>query len=96
MKITAPEGGTFDFLKSIKIYIKAEDLDEKLIAWKTDMADDGSTTITLDTADDNLKDYILKDSFQLRTETITDQVLTNDTDIEIDAVFWVDARILGI
>ncbi len=96
MKITAPEGQTFDFLKSIKIYINAEDLDEKMIAWKTDMTDDGATTITLETADDNLKDYILKDSFQLRTETVTDQALTQDTDIEIDAVFWVDAKILGI
>jgi hypothetical protein len=96
MKITAPEGQTFDFLKSIKIFIKAEDLEEKMIAWKTDMKDDGSVTITLETSDDNLKDYILKDSFQLRTETVTDQILTKDTDIEIDAVFWVDARILGI
>jgi hypothetical protein len=96
MKITAPEGQTFDFLKSIKIYINAEGLDEKMIAWKTDLADDGATTITLETADDNLKDYILKDSFQLRTETVTDQVLTQDTDIEIDVVFWVDAKILGI
>ena len=96
MKITAPEGETFDFLRSIKIYISAEGLDEKMIAWKTDMKDDGATTITLDTSDDNLKDYILKDSFQLRTETVTDQLLTHDTDIEIDAVFWVDAKILGV
>ncbi len=96
MKVTSPAGGNFDFLKSIKIYISAEDLEEKLIAWKTDLKDDGSTTITLDTSDDNLKDYILKDSFKLRTETVTDQILTQDTDIEIDAVFWVDAKILGV
>ena len=96
MKTTAPEDANFDFLKSIKIYIKAEGLDEKMIAWKTDMRDDGSKTITLETSDDNLKDYILKDSFQLRTETVTDQLLTHDTDIEIDAVFWVDAKILGV
>ncbi len=96
MKIKAPEGGTFDFLKSIRIFVSAEGLDEKMIAWKTDMKDDGSTTITLETSDDNLRDYILQDSFQFRTETVTDQVLTQDTDIEIDAVFWVDAKILGI
>ncbi len=96
MKVTSPAGGNFDFLKSIRIYISAEGLEEKMIAWKTDMKDDGSTTITLETADDNLKDYILKDSFQLRTETVTDQLLTQDTDIEIDAVFWVDAKILGV
>ncbi len=96
MTIKAPEGQTFDFLKSIKIFIKAEGLEEKMIAWKTDMTDDGSTTITLETADDNLKDYILEDSFQLRTETVTDQLITQDTQIGINAVFWVDARILGI
>jgi len=96
MKITAPAEQNFDFLKSIKLYISAEGLEEKMIAWKTDMIDDGATTITLDTSDDNLKDYILKDSFQLRTETVTDQLITQDTDIKIDAVFWVDAKILGI
>jgi len=96
MTIKAPEGQTFDFLKSIKIFIKAEGLEEKMIAWKTDMTDDGSTTITLETADDNLKDYILEDSFQLRTETVTDQLITQDTQIGINAVFWVDARILGV
>ncbi len=96
MKITSPPGQTFDFLKSIKIYINAEGLDEKLIAWKTDMGDDGATEIELETSDDNLKEYILKDSFTLRTETVTDQLITQDTDIEIDAVFWVDAKILGI
>ncbi len=96
MKITAPEGQTFDFLKSIKIFIKAEGLEEKMIAWKTDMTDDGSTTITLETSDENLKDYILKDSFQLRTETVTDQLITKDTHIDINAVFWVDAKILGV
>jgi hypothetical protein len=96
MTIKAPEGQTFDFLKSIKSFIKAEGLEEKMIAWKPDMTDDGSTTITLETADDNLKDYILEDSFQLRTETVTDQLITQDTQIGINAVFWVDARILGI
>ncbi len=96
MKITSPPEQTFDFLKSIKIYINAEGLDEKLIAWKDNMTDDGATEIDLETSDDNLKDYILKDSFTLRTETVTDQVLTQDTEIEIDAVFWVDAKILGI
>ena len=96
LKIKSPAGSDFDFLNFIEIYIKTDTLEEKKIAWKTDIPEDGLTTLTLDTSDEDLKDYILADSFQMRTKTKTDHLITQDTEIEIDAVFWVDARILGL
>ncbi len=96
LKIESPEGQDFDFLNSIELYIKTDDLPEKKIAWKTDIPENGLTTLVLDTSDDDLKDYILEDSFQLRTKTKTDHLITQDTKIGIHAVFWVDAKILGV
>ncbi len=96
LKIKSPAGQTFNFLNSIELYIKTDSLPEKKIAWKTDIPESGLTTLTLDTSDEDLKDYILGDSFTLRTKTITDHLITQNTDIEINAVFWVDARILGL
>ncbi len=96
LKIKSPAGSDFDFLNFIEIYIKTDTLAEKKIAWKTDIPEDGLTTLTLETSDEDLKDYILADSFQMRTKTKTDHLITQDTEIEIDAVFWVDARILGL
>ncbi|MCD6202099.1 MAG: hypothetical protein J7K46_09865 [Bacteroidales bacterium] len=96
LKIKTPAGQDFDFLNSIEIYIKTDNLPEKKIAWNTDIPENGLTEVVLDTSDNDLKDYILGDSFQLRTKTTTDHLITQDIDVEINAVFWVDAKILGL
>ena len=83
-------------MNSIEIYIKTNNLPEKKIAWNTDIPENGLTEVVLDTSDNDLKDYILGDSFQLRTKTTTDHLITQDIDMEINAVFWVNAKILGL
>ncbi len=94
--ITSPESATFDFLKNIEIYISAEGLDEKKIAWLNDIPKTGLRTIDLETSSDDLQEYIKKDKYKLRTKTVTRELISQDTDIKIHAVFWVDAKILGI
>ncbi len=96
MNIKSPTSQTFDFLKSIEIYINADGVDEKKIAWIDDISQTGLTTIVLETGSDDLKDYIKKDSYTLRSHTVTRQLISNTTDIEIKSSFFVDAKILGI
>jgi len=96
MNITSPNTQTFDFLKTIEVYIDAEGIDEKKIAWLIDIPQTGLTTIILEITDDDLKDYIKKDEYKLRTHTVTRQLISKSTDIEIKSSFFVDAKILGI
>ncbi len=86
----------FSFLKSIKIYINAEGLDKKLIAWKEDIDNSVGNTLELETASDDLKDYIKLDSFQLELTTVTDELILSDYDVNVHTEFFVDAKILGI
>ncbi len=96
LQITAPGDGTFSFLKSVDIYIKADGLSELKIAWKDNIDTSAGNLIQLDTSNDNLKDYILKDSFSLRVQTVTDELINQDYDIKVTSTFHVNAKILGV
>ncbi len=96
LTITSPEGANFDFLKNIEISISADGLSEKKIAWLNDIPKTGLTEIALELSSDNLKEYILKDSFKLKTSTTTRELVSHDTDMDIHTRFFVNASILGI
>ena len=86
----------FSFLKSVKIYIGAEGMDEILVAWKEEIENDVGKTLHLETSSDDLKEYIKKDEFYLKLTSVTDKLILSDYEINVQAGFFVDARILGI
>lgn len=95
LDITAPGDRDFDFLNSIKIYIDADGLSELMIASLTDIPADVDN-IDLIVNDNDLKDYLTKDKFKLRVETVTDEFLSNEVDIDVRSTFRVDASVLGL
>lgn len=96
LTITDPSTQTFDFLKNIEIYMKAGNLPEIMIASLSDIPKNGLKSIQLQTVNDNLKDYIVQDSIQLRTKVTTRQLVAHKTTIAVHCRFWVNAKILGI
>jgi len=96
LSITDPTDEDFSFLKSIDVYIVADSLDEILVAYRTGITNDVGDTLHLVTISDDLKEYIKKDSFKLTVKTVTDELLSRNYEVDIDAVFGVDARILGL
>ena len=96
MTITSPESSSFDFLKNIEISISADGLPDKKIAWLDDIPKTGLKHIVLDVSTDDLKEYIKKDSFKLKTKTTTRELISHDTDVLIHCKFFVDAKILGL
>lgn len=96
LQITAPQDADFSFLESVEIYIAADGLDEVLIASKTDVPADIGDLLELDTTTTDIQEYIKMDRFQLRLNTVTDEALAVDHYIDVHAVFFVDAKILGI
>ncbi len=72
MKITAPLGRDFDFLKDISLYIQAEGLEEARYAFFENVPD-GLTQLTLNSEGIDLAPYIKEDKFSLRAECMFDQ-----------------------
>jgi hypothetical protein len=96
LSITSPSNGNFKFLKSITIFISAEGLSEIEIANKNDIPDNVGAFLSLDTKDVDLKEYIKKDQFKLRLNTITDEIIASDHHIDVHSSYFVNAKILGI
>lgn len=96
MIILSPDNADFSFLNSIEVYISAAGLDEILIASLDDVPENSGNRITLNTSDLDLKEYIKKDEFSLRLNTVTDEVISTDHELEINSTFFVDAKILGL
>jgi hypothetical protein len=95
LAITAPTDGDFTFLKSIAIYMSADSLDEIKIAWQDSIPSNCGDSLILETTNADLKDYIMKDSFDYRVNTVVQKIITSDYTINMHSVFYVDAKILG-
>lgn len=96
LKITSPDNADFSFLESLDVYIFAEGLDEMKIASKEVIDTNAGDTLDLDVLDIDLKEYIKKDKFNLRINTVTDEAITSEHTIDVKSTFFVDAKILGI
>ncbi|MDP2188810.1 MAG: hypothetical protein Q8J69_09030 [Sphingobacteriaceae bacterium] len=94
LKIKSPNQTTFDFLRSIRIYMSADGLAEREIAWATDIPENGTRSLLLTTdLETNYKEYIVKESVSLRVQATTRQLLTSDTRLEILPTFEVRASL---
>ncbi len=96
LTVVDPASGDFGFLKEITIYIDADGLSEVEIASSGQVSPSAGAELSLTTTDVDLKEYLKKDSFSLRISVTTDEAITEDHDIRIDANFFVDAKILGL
>ncbi len=96
LTITSPESQTFSFLESVTISIAAEGLSEIEVATLENIPDNVGKIITLETTDQDLKEYIKKDKFTLHVKSVTDELLSQDVDIDIASDFFVNAKILGL
>ncbi len=97
LTITSPSGKTFDFLKSAEVFVSADGIAEIKVA-SINNIDDATVgnSINMVTTNDDLKEYLKKDKIKIRVGTTTDKIVTENIDIKIDAIFFVDAKILGI
>jgi hypothetical protein len=93
LTITSPSNRTFSFLKTIRIFISTNSSDEMEIASAVDIAS-SANTIDLTTTDERLDVYVKADSYSLRTEVITREILTQDVDIRVNLKFKVSANAL--
>ena len=96
MVIATPAGRTFDFLRDIEIYISADGLAEKKIAFSNAIADDVTNTIRLSTEKVELEEFLKKGTYKIRTRLTTDKILNEDIKVNITSKYRIDAKILGV
>ena len=89
--IQSPSIGNFNFLKTVRIFNKVDGLDEILVAYKENMSK--SNSITLDLSYYDLQEYIKKNEFDIRVETITDEILSPDHGVTMHSEYFVDTQI---
>lgn len=97
LTITNPSGKKFDFLKSADVYVSADGLAEIKVASISNI-DDATvgSSIDMTPTTDDLKEYLKKSKVKIRVSTTTDKIVTENVDVKVDAVFFVDAKILGV
>jgi hypothetical protein len=93
--VKTPDGEDFSFLKSIDVFLNADGLSEIKVAWNNDVPDSPGSALKLETTENNLMEYIKKDEFSLRLNTVTDETFATDYHIEVISSFFVDAKVLG-
>lgn len=93
LTLNSPSNGNLDFIKTIEIFISADGLAEQKVAWKENVP--SGRSVELELTQQDLKEYIKKDEFKLRLNTVTNKFLTSEHTIEVDASFFVDASVLG-
>lgn len=95
LKIKSPNSANFDFLNEISISIDADGQDKVVIASKTNIPENGLTTLQMNVEGGvNLKNYVIQDDFVFSTTTKTDKTVNQDITVEIESVFFVDAKLL--
>ena len=96
LTLKSPANSDFSFLKSISVFVSADDLPEIKIAWKDDVPNDVGKVLELDVTGADMQEYIKKDSFKLRLNTVTRKMLGAEHQIDLHSVFFVDVRVLGL
>ena len=95
--ISAVSSGTtsvnLDYLKSLTIYIKAAGVGEEIVATKSNIPT-GSTSVSMDITDTNIKNYIFKDNIQFRVLAIFDASAATDQTLKLDETVHVSATLL--
>lgn len=94
LNLVAPSGKTFSFIKSIEISISAEGLPAKKIAYLTNIPENAGSKLELETTDENLDEYIKKETYGISTEIVTREAFFQDVSIDADMSFKVTADIL--
>ncbi len=93
-QINTPSSGNFNFLESAEFKLSANGEETDAIATIVN-SEENTTELMADTSGDNIKDFLTIDEFGIKVSLITDEVLTEDYELKISFVFFVDAKVLG-
>jgi len=86
LTITDPQGGDFDFLESIELYISSDNKPDVKLAG-LDAVPQNATQIELQSTNAELDEYIKSDSYTIRTKAVLAKPVSSDVTIKADMRF---------
>jgi hypothetical protein len=95
LEITSPTGADFSFLERIRIFIKADGLDDLEVAWKDPVPNEAQSIISLDCTDRDLQNYLKKEAFSLQVRATTDETISQDHEVTIYSEFQVKGKLFN-
>jgi hypothetical protein len=95
VEIINPSSADFSFLENIALYISAEGLEKKKIAWKEPVPESNSNVLHPDITTEDLQAYIKADKFKLELNATTDEIISQDHDIRVFSEFKVTASLIN-
>ena len=90
LRITSPQGQTFNFLKDIDVYISTDVLPEIKLAHHYNVDNSIGSVLPLVPEGVELDDYLKSESFDLRLNLVADQLIFTDLVIEGEWVLDVE------
>lgn len=96
LTLTDPEGGDFGFLESIAISITAEGQDTIQLAAEAAVPEGAGAVLELETASEDLQNYIKLDNFKMMFSIATDENVLEAQEITMRMVVHIDAKVLGL
>lgn len=94
--VSTPVGSDLTFLKSVNLYITATGLTDVKIAGIDNVPDNTGNTLALNMETVDIKNFLLKDKFQLKLVTTTDKATTVEQQLSLSMTLLVDLKILGL
>lgn len=91
-----PEGRRFDFLRDVELFISADGLPERKIAFASNIPDSVTNLLLLTCEEVELEQYIKKGTYRIRLSVTTDKILNEDIKLRISSKYRVDARVFGV
>lgn len=95
VRITNPQGEDFSFLNSLEIYLSSTSQAEEKVAYLNDISQDVGDEINCNIIGQDLQKFVKDDKIKIRLVTVTDEIVTQDIDVNIYTKFFVDAKLIN-
>lgn len=92
MNITQPLGESWEFLNDIEVFIAADQLSEKKIAFQYQITGGTVAALLLKTENIDLSEYIKKGTYIVKARLTTSKDISNEINVNIISRYLVDAK----
>lgn len=96
LKITiiSPENEDFSFLNSMEVYLSSSNHSEEKVAFLNDIPENIGNEINCEMVGQDLQKYIKDDKLRIRLITVTDEIISQDIQVNVYSDFFVDAKLI--
>ncbi len=95
MKLSSSDtlDNNMEYIESIEVFITANDMQEKKIAWLDKLPEEIKTSISLDFSDDDLKDYIVDKDYAINIRIINKSTINIKASIDFSYTIYINSNL---